>query len=548
MTNKEIARSFDLLAKIMELHDENPFKIKSYQNAYLNLRKLDTPLSSYTLEGLMEIKGVGEAIAEKIMCLIQTGSMPTLEKYLAKTPKGVVEMLKINGLGPKKVAMIWKEMEITSPGELLYACNENRLADLKGFGAKTQESIIQAIGFLQTSAGKYLHTTIQHHGNLINEILSKINPDLLCSLTGPWRLGHPALESLELLSTCTPGNLEEMAKDHAIEWTQKFDHEYQGIWNEFLPVTIHLSSKSQWASRLMLTTGPASFIIKYKEVVNQKCASELDGFEKYNKPYVPPELRETPNIESWSKTDLDQLIRQDQIRGIIHCHSTYSDGIHSLEDMATAAKKSGFEYLTITDHSQAAAYARGLKPDQLKTQWAEIGQLNKNLGGFRIIKGIECDILASGELDYNDKILSEFELVIASIHSAFQMDKEKATKRLIQAIENPYTNILGHPSGRLLLSREGYPLDMKKIIHACKANKVAIELNANPQRLDLDYSFIKDCMDQGVFIAINPDAHNKTSIQDIQYGVLAARKGLLTSEFCLNAKTAEELLIFCRKH
>ncbi len=547
MTNKEIAQAFDLLARVMELHNENPFKIKSYQNAYLNLRKLDQSLSTYTIEELMQIKGIGEAIAEKIQSLVLTGAMPTLEKYKAKTPPGVVEMLKINGLGPKKVAIIWKELGIESPGELLYACNENRLVELKGFGEKTQSSIIQAIGFLHSTGGKYLHTSVNHQAERIMQLLTEINPQAIHSITGSLRLGHSIVEQLDILTTCTRYDLDKITVTQGMEWTRSTDEAYLGLWNEFLVVKINLTDPEHWADQLIQTTGPQSYLNKNKRLVIQTSQSEEGIYRQAQLPYVAPELREIIQIEDWSQPKLDQLIRRQQINGIIHSHSTYSDGIHSLEDMANATKLAGFEYLAITDHSQAAAYARGLKPEKLFIQWAEIDALNQKNIPFRILKGIECDILASGQLDYEEVILKQFELVIASIHSAFQMDIEKATSRIIKAIESPFTNIVGHPTGRLLLTRAGYPLHMTKIIDACKANQVALELNANPQRLDLDYGFIQDCMDQGVYIAINPDAHNMSSIHDIDYGVLAARKGKLTSEFCLNTMGVDELLKFCHK-
>lgn len=546
MTNKEIASSFDLLARIMELHNENPFKIKSYQNAYLNLRKLDRPLAQYTFEELLEIKGIGDAIAEKIQSLATTGSMPTLENYISITPKGVVDMLRINGLGPKKVAILWKEHEITSAGELLYACNENRLVEWKGFGSKTQDSIIQAIGFLQSNEGKYLHTTVNHHAQQIINLIKIQNPESKTEIVGALRRGHPVVHGLKLVTTAHQSELEKIESPETVSWKSKKENEFEGIWMDFLPLKITSSNQASFIKDVFLYTGPTNFVSKFI-LPEQSFDQEEQLLEALYIPGVTSELREIPAIQQYSLTKLNDLITTDKIKGIIHAHSTYSDGIHNLKEMATNTQKGGFEYLVITDHSKAAVYARGLTEEKLYEQWEEIDGLNKSFKGFRILKGIECDILPNGDLDYNEEILSRFEVVIASIHIAFQMDMDKATNRIIRAIENPHTNIIGHPTGRLILTREGYPLDFVRIIDACRANQVAIELNANPQRLDLDYSHIQACMDKGVLISINPDAHNQSAIHDIKYGVIAARRGKLDQAYCLNVKTTAELLEFCKK-
>jgi DNA polymerase (family 10) len=545
MTNKEIAASFDLLARVMELHNENPFKIKSYQNAYLTLRKLDQPLSSYSVEQLMEIKGVGEAIAEKIQSLAQTGSMPTLDKYLAKTPPGVVEMLKINGLGPKKVAILWKEHQMSSPGELLYACNENRLVEWKGFGAKTQDAIIQAIGFLQSNEGKYLHSTVNHHAQEIIKLILDLDRNSKTEVTGHLRRGFPIVEKLELITTASAKDILTLEREDTMEWNHHDPNLIKGVWKDFLPVEISLSPINDYYKNLFQSTGPAHFISSYSPG-QEDYKVDNDLFNLSERPFISPELRDIKGIDQWTDANLRNLITEDHIKGIIHAHSSYSDGIHSLKEMGAITQRLGFQYLVITDHSRAAAYAKGMSDEKVQAQWKEIDELNRSYKNFRIIKGIECDILSNGDLDYDDSLLSGFEVVIASIHSAFNMDIDKATWRVIKAIENPHTNILGHPSGRLILTREGYPLNYSKVIDACAANQVAIELNANPQRLDIDQKFIHECMDKGVLISINPDAHNQSAIRDIKYGVLQARRGMLKSVFCLNTKSTEELLDFCK--
>lgn len=530
----------------MELHHENPYKIRSYQNAYLILRKLDRPLKEYTHEELLDLKGVGEAIADKITELLKTGHMNTLEKYLVKTPPGVVEMLDLQGLGPKKIAILWKEMGIESPGELLYACNENRLTTHKGFGEKTQQKIIDSIVFLQSNQGKYLFTQARHHLQALMDQVLSADPDALVDITGPLRRGLPVVDQAEMITTCSRELLENLNPE-LLAIAHKNTHSLKGKLSGFLPVQIHLTDKKHWATALLTTTGPEQFIEALPPLKEMHIKNEEELFHALHLPYLSPELRDIKGIEKRDKKDLGHLVQAGDIKGVIHCHTTYSDGIHSLPEMAASAKEAGYEYIVITDHSQAAAYANGLKPERLKEQWEEIDRLNEGKKGFRVLKGIECDILSGGDLDYDEQVLSLFEVVIASIHSAFQMDRDKATARLIRAIENPFTNIIGHPSGRLFLSREGYPLDYKKIIDACKANRVAIELNANPQRLDLDHSHIPYCIQKEVFVSINPDAHNRGSIRDIAYGITAARKGLLPRELCLNSMDSETLLEFCRR-
>jgi len=272
-------------------------------------------------------------------------------------------------------------------------------------------------------------------------------------------------------------------------------------------------------------------------------------FDKAGLPFIEPELRETGAIIETAKLHrLPKLVTVEDILGVVHAHTLYSDGVNTIAEMAHYAQERGYAYLTITDHSKSAFYANGLKEERLREQWKEIDAINAGLfSGFRIFKGIESDILSDGSLDYPDEVLREFDLVIASVHSNLKMDEARATERLIKAVENPFTTILGHPTGRLLLSREGYPIDHKKVIDACAANKVAIELNANPYRLDLDWTWIPYAVSKGVVVSINPDAHSCHGIDDIRYGVLAARKGGLEPTQCLNTMSAEAFWSFARK-
>lgn len=533
LNNKQIANQFDLLAKLMELHDENPFKIRSYANAYLSLRKLEGDLSTMGKENIASIPGVGTAIADKIEELVTHGQMSLLQKYKEMTPTGIQEMLSIKGLGPKKVKQIWKEMDITTIGELLYACNENRLVSYKGFGEKLQEEIKGKIEYFMDARGKFLYAHVIHHGESLVEILSATFPDFKFILCGELRRKMPEVGGIEILTNIELNNIQ-FANTTLNITAENGLLSYQNI-----PVSFYHSASDYFYTQLFNLSGSEDFLQDI-HIPEGNYQSEEEVFNAINLQFIPAEYRETKEVISKYQNGLipPQLIEVTDIKGIIHNHSTYSDGLHGLEQMSDYVKASGYEYFVISDHSKSAGYAGGLQEERVIMQWCEIDQLNqKYKDTFRVFKSIESDILSDGSLDYRDDILKEFDLVIASVHSVLNMDEDRATSRLIKAIENPFTRILGHPTGRLLLARAGYPIDYKKVIDACAANGVVMELNANPQRLDLDWTWIPYCMEKNVLVSINPDAHSKESIHYVKYGVAAARKGGLTIDACLCAKS-----------
>ena len=547
MTNKQIATAFSDLAKIMELHDENPFKIRSYSSAYLTLRKVEQPLIEMSDEEITALKGVGKTIAGKIRELDQTGKMETYEKYREKTPPGVVDMLKVNGFGPKKVKVVWKELGAESIGELLYACNENRLVEIKGFGQKTQTELIKKLELFLNSQHKFHYGKIAPVHEVVLAHLEAQLPDHQIAVVGDMIQLNPIVEHLDYL-IAGEITVEKIFNEEQLIFEKKDKHGFYGKTNEGIPVRIFNCTKKEWGSKLFRYSSSPEFITAFLEKAKENAKADTVDFknietekivfEKAKLPYVLPELRYDDTALSMPLSG--ELIRLEDIRGVVHAHTTYSDGIHTLEQMVEEAKSLGYEYLTITDHSQAAFYANGLKPDRLLEQFAEIDALNEKQKDFKIYKGIESDILNDGSLDYDEEILKQFDLIIASVHTNLKMDETKATQRLITAIENPYTTILGHPTGRILLARSGYPIDHAKVIDACAANGVHLELNANPLRLDIDWTWIPYAREKGVLISINPDAHSKGGIKDIKYGALVARKGRLTKEGCLNARTREE--------
>jgi DNA polymerase (family 10) len=523
MSTEEIAHALKLTAQLMELHEENPFKIKSIANAAYRLDKTDIDLQGKSLPELEKIEGIGKGIAAKINELLTTGNLKELTEMAEKTPVGVIDMLKIKGIGPKKVGQLWRELEIESVGELLYACNENRLITLKGFGAKTQGAVKKQIEFFQSNIGKFHYASVEKFAFDLVDALKKKYKTEFVSLTGEMIRKCEIITKIEILiASDVAVNIDEIENRSGVS------------------ILLITCEEKEFYSKLFETTAGEGFQISDFKLKNTNSEEELFLFN--NLQYIEPELRESSDVIALAKENkIPKLIEVTDLKGILHNHSTYSDGMNSLKDMAEYCKELGYEYLGICDHSQSAFYADGLKPDDVYEQHLEIVELNKKLAPFKIFKGIESDILNDGSLDYSEDILKTFDFIVASVHSNLKMNEEKATVRLITAIENPYTTILGHPTGRLLLSRPGYPIDHKKVIDACAANGVVIELNAHPYRLDIDWRWISYCLEKGVKISINPDAHEKQGYHDMYFGTCVARKGMLTKEMCFNTLSREEI-------
>jgi len=481
---------------------------------------------------LQSMRGIGKAISEKIHELKETGELKTLNKFLDITPPGVVEMLGIKGFGPKKIKTVWKELGIETTGELLYACEENRLVEIKGFGAKTQAQLSKQLEYFMESKGKFLYGKILPEALEILEVLQDLYPDAIIDFMGDLDRKMPVITELSYLCT---GKTEDIISN--LNKNSEFSsHEGQLKYKD-VPFTIHFSDEIEFASVKFQNSCSTEFYEHLEELYGDlnNISEEEEVFDTLDIAFVPSESRENPRILERAQSGELSLITEHDIKGLIHNHSTYSDGLHSIKEMADEGKKQGYEYMLMTDHSQAAFYANGLTEEMLIKQWAEIDQLNANLTDFKVFKGIESDILNDGSLDYSEDVLEQFDCIIASIHSNLKMDISKSMKRLIRAVENPHTRILGHPTGRLLLSREGYPVDHYKLIDACIANNVVIEINANPLRLDIDWKWIDYIMENDGMVAINPDAHSIGGISDTQYGVIAARKGGLMPEYCLNS-------------
>ncbi len=531
--NYFIADQFSLLSKLMDIHGENSFKARSYGAAAFNIEKLPEQLTNIPPERISTLKGIGDSTAGKILEIIETGKLQALQEIISKTPAGVIEMLNIKGLGPKKISTIWKEMGIESIGELLYACNENRLLLFKGFGAKTQQNVQESIEFYLQNQGSFLYAEVEALFPTVKGYLDKCFGEKLVFVTGAYRRQLLTIDELEFVvaqpkekvkqafqTTIPPELLEETAD--SIFYKLK-----NGLKLKLYTGTTNVTR------RLFTTSASATFTNHFFKRFPDADFSgdEAAIFSKAGLSYIPAYLRETEEIiTTAAKAPLPDGIKETDIRGIIHSHSNWSDGSNTVEEMAKACLTKGYEYLVISDHSKAAAYAGGLSEEKIKEQHRYIDELNNQLAPFKIFRSIECDILGDGSMDYSNSVLSTFDLVIASVHSNLKMTEEKAMMRVVRAIENPYTTILGHPTGRLLLSRSGYPIDHKKIIDACARNQVVLELNAHPRRLDIDWQWISYALDKGVLISVDPDAHNVDGFDDCRYGVLAAQKGGLTKE------------------
>lgn len=532
----------------MDIHGENAFKIKSYSNAAYTLDRLNDPLVDMTPAQIASIRGIGDALAQKIVDLLATKKLQILEDYIEKTPTGIFEMLKIKGLGPKKIITIWKELGIESIGELLYACEENRLINYKGFGAKTQQSIQDALNYYLQNQGSFLYQQVQDIVAQIENALSLQFPKDQHQVTGHYKRQMETLDFLDIVTTSSNKALSDWleAKGFTCDSSNDFlsckgPDQFELRW--------HMVGQAQFYLQDFSLSCSPEFWLAWQALPNfdatKTFESELAIFEQVQIPFIPAAQREDPSIIHQAKLKgLSPVIQRSDIKGVIHSHSTWSDGLHTIEQMAVAAKAQRLEYLVISDHSKSAFYANGLQEDRIRAQHKEIDALNKKLAPFVIFKSIESDILNDGSLDYPDEILELFDIVIASVHSNLKMTEEKAMMRLINAIENPYTSILGHPTGRLLLSRKGYPINHEAIIKACAANDVVIELNAHPRRLDMDWRYIHQAMQEDVLISINPDAHAIDGFEDCTYGVLVAQKAGLTAAQNLSSFSLAEMMEF----
>lgn len=547
ITNSEIADILSLHAKLLEINDKDERRYKTFSNAAFVLERLEGNVYEMSSQQILSIQGIGKMLEKAISDIVSFGTFEEFEDIRTTTPIGVVEMFRVKGLGVKKIKQLWQALAIDSIEKLKKACQEGIISSLKGFGEKTQDKILDSISFIESQRGKLRLNKGILLAEEVRDILSTEFEKV--EIVGQVRQANEVIDKITML-IATESKFVDIKNPLFIkDWTQSSPFKWFGFFDENeTPIEVHFVAEDKYSlNKLLLSSEEAhlqhelngSFI---HFLSNNKIESEQDGYEKFGLPYIVPEMRVGRTEFEWAKKYSSQdLITYDSLKGILHNHSTYSDGKHSLRQMAEYCKSLGFEYLGIADHSQTASYAQGLPLQKVLQQHQEIELLNEELGPFKILKGIESDILLDGSLDYEEEILSKFDFVVASVHQTLTMDIVKATDRLIKAIANPYTTILGHPTGRLLLAREGYPIDHKAIIDACAKYNVVMEINASPYRLDIDWRWIPYCMEKGVKLSINPDAHSMEGYHDMEYGVRVARKGGLIKGHTFNAFTLEEI-------
>ncbi len=539
MTNNQIEEQISYLGKLMALHQHPEPAVKTVANSAFQIDRLKVQLNTLPHNHINSTIGIGKGTSLKIIELLTSGTLTALEELKAITPEGVQELLLIRGLGPKKVFSLWKENNITNPIELVTACNENRLIHLRGFTEKTQETILQATNFYLQSMGKVLYADATVIHKQILENLIEIFGTENIFTTGNYRRQETIIESFEFVINTPLELLIDPIEAHNAFTEMSITHDEVHAQFGTHTCILYPCEANNVMEQLFFSTGPVEFVNNFTELypdVDYAISNQENDqlvFAQAGITYIPPYLRNA-NTHLGSNNTYNTITLSD-IKGIIHNHSTYSDGAHTLEQMALACIKLKKEYLVISDHSQYASYAGGLDYEKILKQHAEIDSLNSKLAPFKIFKSIECDILPNGELDYTPEILGSFDIIIASIHSVFNMSEAQAMDRLLKAISNPYTSIIGHPTGRLLLGRTGYPVDMLQLIDWCAQYNVVVELNAHPRRLDIDWQYLPYAIEKNVLISINPDAHSMNGIMDIQYGVLAAQKGNIEARHNLSS-------------
>lgn len=567
MNKHEIAQVLNDIGLLLELLEDKPFKSRAYYNGARILELVEEDLQRLVEENRLEnLRGIGQALTEKITELVVTGKSSYYEELKAQIPDGVLNLLRVPGLGPKKVRVLYKQLHITNLRQLEYACKENRLVTIPGFGEKTQDKILKGIDFAKTFQGHYYYAEVHSLALNILELLRENPAVKKADLAGSMRRSKEIVKDLDFVACgdnpgliiadfCKLPQVQEVIAQGeskaSVLWDTGIQIDLRAVESQLYPFVLHhfTGSKEHNTALRHLAKSKGYKLNEYGLFSGEErlsCSSEKELFAALDLSYIPPELRENRGeIEAAGRGPFPELVEVKDIQGVFHVHSQYSDGKNSLEELIIAAINRGYSYLGISDHSQSAFYARGLKAADIYRQQEEIKQLRKKYPQIKIFGGIEADIKPNGSLDYPDDILQEFDFVIASVHSHFKMTEENMTARIVQAMSHPAVTMLGHPTGRILLAREAYPVNMAKILETAREKKVIIELNASPARLDLDWRYLRKAKEMGIVISINPDAHRLEELADIKYGVAVARKGWLTKKDvfnCLPALRVEKYL------
>ncbi|HEV8663757.1 MAG TPA: DNA polymerase/3'-5' exonuclease PolX [Candidatus Methylomirabilis sp.] len=566
MDKKQVVAVLEEIAALLELQGENPFKSRAYLTAARAIEAAEQELPELVETGaLRNLKGIGDALAEKITELTRTGRMRYHEEQKAKFPPGFLELLRIPGLGPKKVKAVYERLGVSTLADLEAACRAGKVADLEGFGAKTQENILKGIEALRTHAGRFLLSDALPVALDLRAALASHAAARQVEVAGSLRRRRETVKDIDLIASATdPAALIRVFTTHplvaevlahgptkaSIRLKTGIQADLRVVGEADFPFTLHHLTGSMEHNVAMRSRASARGL-KLSEYglfegdTPLPCRNEAAIFERLGLAYIPPELREDlGEIEAAERGAIPVLLEDGDLQGTFHCHTTWSDGLNSLEEMAAAAQQMGYAYLGIADHSESARYAGGLTRQRVAEQRAVIDRLNATFRGFRLLQGIEADILADGGLDYDEETLGGFDYVVASVHSRFTMDAPSMTARLVKALNHPRATMLGHVSGRLLLQREPYAFDLEAVLQAAARHGVVVEINANPHRLDLDWRHLRRARELGVLLVINPDAHSTEGLRDIAYGVGVARKGWCTKADVLNTRPLAEVLAF----
>ena len=583
VTNREVADKLREIYQLMQLAGENRFRAIAFDRAAQTIESLDGEIQDYIeKDKLTDIKGIGSSIAADIKSYAETGEIEVLESLRERIPPGVIDWLDISGLGPKNIAKIHKELGISTTEELKEACEDGRVASLDGLGKKSAQKILNSIQWMEQFDERCRLDEATEIARPFYEYLKDREGVQEIKVAGSLRRAKETIGDIDILIGAEQQYAEKLfdafvSHDFVVEILGRGETKSSIRTAGGRQVDLRIVEPDNFPAALMYFTGSKEHNVVMRQRARERglslneyglykldedgntdfespieYRSESDIYHKLDLHYVPAVLREDRGeFEFFENHEVMDLVEEQDVRGVLHAHSTWSDGKYSIREMAEACIQRGYEYLGLTDHSQAAAYAGGLTPDEVEKQWEEIDRLNEEFDrenkNFRIFKGIESDILSDGSLDYQDGLLEGFDFVIASVHSGLDMSRDKMMERFRRAITNPHTRIIGHPTGRLLLKRDGSDIDLRELIELAAEHNTAIEINANPRRLDLDWRHGRFAREKGLLSAINPDAHTTESIDFMEYGVRIARKGMFSKERILNTRTAGELMEWFRQ-
>lgn len=574
MDKKRVAEILEEMGTILDLQGANPFRSRAFHNGAIIVGGLADDLAEIVrAKTLTEIDGIGKGLAQIIEDLVTTGKSDEYEALKRSIPPGLLDIMRIPGLGPKRIKLLHERLGIESVEDLKNAAEQHRLSDVEGFGEKMEQNILRRIERLKKSSDRHLLSTALTAATDVVEQLKRLPSVRQCEIAGSLRRRKETIGDIDIVVAAAekdrPGIMDSFVKLGESS-VARGDTKSSIVLKAGINCDLRIVTESEFPFAMNYFTGSKEHNVEMRSLARRKgwslneygfspveegskkkpvvCKDEAELYEFLGLRYIPPELRENMGeFDAARENRLPDLVEETDLQGTFHCHTDYSDGANTLEEMSEAVRKRGWKYWGVADHSRAAAYAGGMTVEKAKAQLKAIDALNTKLSGVRIFKGIECDIMADGSLDYQDRVLAQYEYVIASIHGKFNMTEEEATKRLIKALKNKYVTMLGHPTGRVLLSRDGYPVNMAQVIQAAADYGKAIEINAHPYRLDLDWRLVRLAREKGVLIAINPDAHNVDGLNDVRYGIGVARKGWLEKKDVLNTWSPAELEGFFRK-